>query len=128
MDTKSVIARFACGLQLLNWGLQNAFPVERRGGDASVLSRFSAVKWRPMGCLSLGISLAISSVKLMKPNRMFLLVAVATIAVCGIQLLRRATKRRNAVEEMVEVAESLDVLESEGGIVQAAKVGSVPQA
>jgi len=47
MDTKSVIARFACSLQLLNWGLQNAFPVGRRGGDDSVLSRFSAVKWHP---------------------------------------------------------------------------------
>jgi hypothetical protein len=47
MDTKSVIARFACSLQLLNWGLQNASPVGRRGGDDSVLSRFSAVKWHP---------------------------------------------------------------------------------
>ena len=43
MDTKS-IARFACSLQLLNWGLQNAFPVGRQGGDDSVLSTFSAVK------------------------------------------------------------------------------------
>jgi len=47
MDTKSVIARFACSLQLLNWGLQNAFPVGRQGGNDSVLPRFSAVKWPP---------------------------------------------------------------------------------
>jgi hypothetical protein len=79
-----------------------------------------------MGCLSLGINLAISSVKLMKSNRMLVWLALAQIVVCGIQLLHRATSRRRTVQERREVEEALAVLESEGGIAPPANAGITP--
>jgi len=62
----------------------------------------------------------------MKPNRLFVWFALAQIAVCGIQLLCRATSRRRTVQERREVEEALAVLESEGGIAPPANAGITP--